>query len=261
MNHYMKTNYHTHTTRCKHAVGTEREYIEAAISMGMEVLGFADHVPCPFTDGYVSTIRMDMEQADEYVHSIRSLAREYEGTIRLLVGFEAEYTPEFFDAQMEMLHRVNGDYLIMGQHFLGRESDGTYTGAPTKNDDFLKGYVDTVIAGMETGAFLYLAHPDLINYEGTDGVYEQEMTRLCEALYDLRIPLEINLQGLLQHRHYPAERFWQIAGRIGNRVVLGVDAHNPSQICEQGVYERAMRMAEKYALKIEEIDPGSICGY
>ncbi|MCD8337471.1 MAG: histidinol-phosphatase [Lachnospiraceae bacterium] len=252
MNHYMKANYHTHTIRCKHAEGSERDYIEAAISMGMEVLGFADHIPCPFPDGYVSTIRMDMEQADEYVNTIRSLAREYEGKIRLFAGFEAEYTPEFFDEQMEMLHRVKGDYLIMGQHFLGREPYGAYTGAPAENDVFLKEYVDTVIAGMETGAFLYLAHPDLINYEGADAVYEREMTRLCEALYDLRIPLEINLQGLLQHRHYPAERFWQIAGRIGNRVVLGVDAHNPSQICELGVYDEAMRMAGKYGLKVEE---------
>ncbi|MCD8397960.1 MAG: histidinol-phosphatase [Lachnospiraceae bacterium] len=252
MNHYMKANYHTHTTRCKHAEGAERDYIEAAISMGLEVLGFADHIPCPFTDGYVSNIRMDMEQADEYVSTIRSLAHEYEGKIRLLVGFEAEYTPEYFDAQTELMRRVKGDYLIMGQHFLGHEPDGTYTGAATKSDEFLKGYVDTVIAGMETGAFLYLAHPDLINYEGEETVYEQEMTRLCEALYDLRIPLEINLQGLLQHRHYPAERFWRIVGRTGNRVVLGVDAHHPAQICEQGVYDRAMRMVEKYGLKVEE---------
>ncbi|MCD7955583.1 MAG: histidinol-phosphatase [Lachnospiraceae bacterium] len=252
MNHYMKANYHTHTIRCKHAEGSERDYIEAAISMGMEVLGFADHIPCPQQDGYVSTIRMDMEQADEYVSTIRALAREYEGRIRLLAGFEAEYTPEIFEEQMEMVHRVKADYLIMGQHFLGRESDGTYVGTPTKSDAFLKEYVDTVITGMETGEFLYQAHPDMINYEGPDTVYEREITRLCKALYDLHIPLEINLQGLLQHRHYPSERFWKIVGRVGNRVVLGVDAHHPSQICEQKVYDRAMQMAKTYGLRVEE---------
>ncbi|MCD8119798.1 MAG: histidinol-phosphatase [Lachnospiraceae bacterium] len=253
MNHYLKANYHTHTIRCKHAEDSERDYIEAAISMGLETLGFADHIPCPFPDGFVSTIRMDMAQADEYVQTIRSLAREYEGKIRLLVGFEAEYMPEFFDAQIEMLHRVGGDYLIMGQHFLGREPYAAYTGAPTKSDDFLKSYVDSIIAGMETGEFLYLAHPDLIRYEGPDAVYERQMTRLCEALYDLHIPLEINLLGLMQHRHYPTERFWQIPGRIGNRVVLGVDAHKASQICAQDAYDRAMRMAGKFGLKVEEI--------
>ena len=38
-------NYHTHTIRCKHAVGTEREYIEAAISERFKILGFSDHTP------------------------------------------------------------------------------------------------------------------------------------------------------------------------------------------------------------------------
>ena len=39
----MFSNLHTHTTRCRHAFGTEREYIEAAITQGIRVLGFSDH--------------------------------------------------------------------------------------------------------------------------------------------------------------------------------------------------------------------------
>ena len=31
---FLKANYHTHTYRCQHAYGSEREYIEAAIRMG-----------------------------------------------------------------------------------------------------------------------------------------------------------------------------------------------------------------------------------
>ena len=45
-------NYHTHTTRCNHAMGTEREYIETAISEGFEILGFSDHTPQPYPAGY-----------------------------------------------------------------------------------------------------------------------------------------------------------------------------------------------------------------
>ena len=41
----MRANYHTHTPRCRHAVGSEREYIEQAIEAGMEILGFSDHTP------------------------------------------------------------------------------------------------------------------------------------------------------------------------------------------------------------------------
>ena len=46
-------NYHSHTPRCNHAHGEEREYIETAIKAGYSVLGFSDHSPQVF-DGYVA---------------------------------------------------------------------------------------------------------------------------------------------------------------------------------------------------------------
>ena len=41
----MTENYHTHTYRCGHAVGTERDYVEAALKAGIRTLGFSDHTP------------------------------------------------------------------------------------------------------------------------------------------------------------------------------------------------------------------------
>ena len=41
----MKNNYHTHTTRCFHAVGQDEDYVRAAIDGGFDLLGFADHAP------------------------------------------------------------------------------------------------------------------------------------------------------------------------------------------------------------------------
>ena len=43
----MLANYHTHTTRCRHAVGADREYVKAAIESGVKILGFSDHAPFP----------------------------------------------------------------------------------------------------------------------------------------------------------------------------------------------------------------------
>ena len=42
------TNYHTHTSRCKHAQGTDRDYVQQAVDSGYQVLGFTDHVAGPF---------------------------------------------------------------------------------------------------------------------------------------------------------------------------------------------------------------------
>ena len=44
----MRANYHAHTWRCSHAKGTERDYVEAALDRGLEILGFSDHTPYPF---------------------------------------------------------------------------------------------------------------------------------------------------------------------------------------------------------------------
>ena len=64
----MLTNYHTHTTRCGHAEGTEEEYILTALRCGYRVLGFSDHTPWAYaTPGFVSRIRMLPSQPDDYV--------------------------------------------------------------------------------------------------------------------------------------------------------------------------------------------------
>ena len=79
MNDYKekKCNFHSHTVRCQHATGEEREYVEQAISEGFEMLGFSDHSPYLFKNGYVSHIRMEMSELEGYVNTIEALKKEY----------------------------------------------------------------------------------------------------------------------------------------------------------------------------------------
>lgn len=247
---FLTANYHAHTYRCQHAYGTEREFVEAAIDMGIREFGFSDHVPCPYKDDYVSGIRMTMAQAPEYVQTIRRLGEEYKDDIRLYVGFEAEYIPEFYEEQMRMVRALGCDYLIMGQHFWKNEKEGPYSGTPTEDESRIRTYVDTVIEGMQTGSFLYLAHPDLINYQGLDSVYDWEMTRLCKAMKEMDIPLELNILGMGEGKHYPTERFWKIPGEVGNSVILGLDAHCVQHIIDRESWEKCMKLVDKYELKL-----------
>ena len=66
----MIANYHTHTWRCRHADGTEREYVERTIEGGLKILGFSDHSPYPFPDGYDSGMRMRLDQVTRILKSI-----------------------------------------------------------------------------------------------------------------------------------------------------------------------------------------------
>ena len=250
MKPYLIANYHSHTTRCKHARGTMEEYVQAAIDSGIQIFGFSDHVPCPFKNAYESGIRMRMQEAESYISDVRELQQKYAGKIKLLAGFETEYLPQFFDEQTALFDKLGVDYMIMGQHFLEDEQKGPYTGSPTKSDAFLKAYVDHVIEGMGTGRFAYLAHPDLIHYIGDSKIYEREIRRMCKALKEMHIPLEINLLGLLEHKHYPREDFWAIAGSVGNDVILGIDAHWPEQIGDIDTYRKALELVKKYNLNL-----------
>lgn len=240
----MKANYHTHTTRCQHAFGEDREYVEEAIQAGIRTLGFSDHCPWIYKDNYVSNIRMTAEETDGYFSSLENLRREYKKDIQIYIGFESEYLPELMDAQDTFLKDYPVDYMILGQHFLDHESDYNYSGRMADDEKRLIRYVDLCIEGAKSGRYVYLAHPDLMYYTGPEKIYQREMERLCKAMKKMNIPLEYNLLGLAIHRNYPDHRFWQIARKIGNLVIFGVDAHRPEQFADRQTFELAKQQCQ-----------------
>ena len=160
----MLANYHTHTSRCRHAVDCDREYVENAAKSGMRVLGFSDHCPWIFPDGYVSGTRMLPSQLDGYFASLTDLKREYKDDITIYIGFESEYIPELMESQNRLLADYPVDYMIIGEHFTEREPIGMYTGFESTDDAWLEKYISLCIEGIETGMYSYVAHPDLFNF-------------------------------------------------------------------------------------------------
>lgn len=246
----MKANYHTHTWRCNHASGTEREYIETAIEHGIEILGFSDHTPYPFPGGYTSSFRMHVDQIDDYVRTLEMLREAYRGDIEIHIGFEAEYYPAYFDDLLRLLEDYPIEYLLLGQHFLGNERGDTYSGVPTASEKKLARYVEQTKEAMETGRFAYFAHPDLFNFVGSSEVYDKYMRELCENAKTLRVPLEINFLGLYDGRNYPNPRFWKIAGEVGCDVIFGADAHAPGMVWNPWSLGQASEMVEQYGLHL-----------
>lgn len=252
----MTANYHTHTARCQHASGEDKEYVEAAIRAGMQVLGFSDHCPWIFPDGYVSHMRMRPDQLDDYFYSLEVLRREYAHDITIYIGFEAEYLPDLIEAQERLLTDYPVDYMILGEHFVANEMFASYTGAPNDSESDLENYIDLIIEGMETGKYSYVAHPDLFQFTGDDKVYEREFLRLCRYLKSHNVPVEINLLGIAEQRHYTSERFLKIAKQVGNSVIISYDAHTPEQLLQTSCLERGRRMAENLSLPVTEFLPG-----
>ena len=112
-------NYHTHTERCGHAHGGDEEFINRAIEAGIKYLGFSDHMPMIFPDGYESSYRVPMSEAESYVSDLRKLREKHRDKIRAyrekpkqsLAYKSTEYSRAFsYKAERDKRRRRKEDY-------------------------------------------------------------------------------------------------------------------------------------------------------
>lgn len=250
-------NYHTHTTRCRHAFGKDRDYVEKAIKAGITELGFSDHAPMLFPDKkYYSNFRMFPDQVEDYVNSINLLKAEYKGKIKIHLGFEIEYLPELFDKTASWLEDKGAEYFILGQHFTDNEYEdyAFYCGNKSFSTKKFDKYINQALEGLKTGKFLYIAHPDLFKFKGSTKIYKEKMTYFCKEIKKLGYPVEFNLLGFSQHRNYPDKRFWKIVSEVGLDVVIGFDAHSPEVFQNKKVYDDAVEYLNKLGIEPIELE-------
>ncbi|MCR5078363.1 MAG: histidinol-phosphatase [Bacilli bacterium] len=230
-------NYHSHTYRCGHATGQDEDYVLAAIKAGFKKMGFSDHVI--IKDCVQPNIRAPYGELEGYLHSVDILRRRYRGVIDIYTGFEAEYSPLLIPYYKELLSSGKVDYLIQGQHSVYEH--GGMVWYSRKFSDFktqVEHYVDDCVKGMESGVFLYLAHPDFFFI--FDHIWDENgvkaAKRIAEASIRNDIPLEVNMAkarlGITDcpsFHDYPSHDFWDIVSSYGCKVVFGVDAHAPRE--------------------------------
>ena len=250
-----RANFHTHTRRCGHAEGSDRDYAEAAIRAGFRVLGFSDHAPMPFPDGHESGFRVKKADTADYFASLAALREEYRGRVGLHIGLEVEYFPALFPAFLEYIRPFPVEYLILGQHFIWEEREGSGSFADTKDPARLAAYYENVLAGVQTGKFLYVAHPDVLHYTGDEAAYEALTRDFLQRLRPFGIPLEINRLGMSDGRIYPREAFWRLAGELGFEAVIGMDAHSPAALEDSVGEARCAELAARCGVRVVGLTP------
>ena len=233
----MLKNYHTHTARCGHAWGTDDEFIQAAIDAGYTTLGFSEHAPWPFADGYweIDTRqRIPMEKLDSYISDMQELKAKYADRIEIKIGLECEYFPQYFDWLKTVKPRLG--YLLLGVHCADHDEHLSHYYARSTKPEQVEEYLRCTLEGMESGLFAYLAHPELClaDYPQFDAVAEHMVHTICRKAKELDMPLEYNLYGVdKQYRGrqkglgYPCKIFWEAAAEHGCTAIIGVDAHRP----------------------------------
>ncbi len=260
---FVRANYHTHTARCRHAVGADAAYVEQAVCSGYRVLGFTDHMGWPFPGGYVSPIRMEASQLPEYAASILRLKEEYADRIHIHLGAECEYFPDFLPWLRGEQERLGLEYLILGIHSPPNEI-GVDQFACATTPCQLEEYTQLAIAGMESGLFSCLCHPDLPlkTYPRFDRWAEEMSRDICSAAKKLKLPLEYNLAGLRLRGAVPAgfgytsDEFWQIAADFGCTAVIASDAHDPAVLADTDAIDDARQALTAMGISVLDLLPG-----
>lgn len=228
---------HTHTYRCQHANGDVDDYARVAAAGGMTVLGMTDHTPLP--DGRWQDHRMRMAQLPEYIAKVRGCRVP---GLRVLLGLECDWAPEYASFYRDELLAHHGvDFLIAGCHFTpdGNAWVGSFDNLTTPAR--LRAYATQAVATMASGNFSFLTHPDLFGicnpcWNADTAACAEE---ICAASVSLGVPLEMNSHGIRKpwvpgeagpRPGYPWRPFWEVAARMGVRVVLSSDAHRPQDV-------------------------------
>lgn len=257
--HMLKRNYHTHTSRCGHAVGKDEEYVQAAVKAGLEVLGFSDHAayPAPFPSE-----RMNIEQVDDYCQSVLALKEKYRDQITIHLGMEVEC----YQTQWETLSRWRRkmDYCILGQHQL------TFNGASSYNivtPEELETYTDQIAYACSHALCDYIAHPDVCmwSYPVQDESVRAAAARIAGIAAKYDMPVELNCgsgvrYGKQQYSDglryaYPVRIFFEEFAKKNCRVIIGLDIHDPALFATDQYIDAALSVIEGIPCNIvEDID-------
>ncbi|PFH53503.1 hypothetical protein AMATHDRAFT_137612 [Amanita thiersii Skay4041] len=121
----MPYSHHSHSGEfCKHATGTLKDVVLAAINQGFEVYGLSEHVPrYRLLDLYPEEVGMSLETLEKQFHNFVEEAHRlkafYADRINLLVGLETEYITTADLSQLELLLENLGprvQYLVGSIH-------------------------------------------------------------------------------------------------------------------------------------------------
>ena len=240
----MNFDLHTHHFRCGHADGSIRDYIEAGITAGLDVIGISDHTPYFGSPSEQAFPRIAMAKSElvHYVEEVLALQKEYEGRIDVLLGIESDYFPEHAELYRKTLAAYPFDYVIGSVHSVDGNSifnKSRWKGLGPKQKLAAKAeYYRLIAESARSGMFQILGHIDAMkgNYPQFSEISApREIDEALNAISECGLAIEINTSGgtKLCGGWYPSDEILERALHFGVEVSFGSDAHKPSRVADQ----------------------------
>ena len=175
--------------------------------------------------------------------------------IRLFKGFECEYIKEEMEYYKYLKEELGYTFLILGQHCAGEH--GEVNCFDMKNGYEMRKYADSVCAGLETGEFMLLAHPDVVFTKYPvlwDADCDKAFAQIFKTCEKLKIPVEINTNGLRGDRGYPSRECMTFSKDYDLKYLIGSDCHDPRHMHDEWE-NRAVSWAKEIGIAVEELYP------
>jgi len=241
--------YHIHTNLCGHATGKMEQYVEKAIEIGLQEIGFSDHLP--FVDFERPGFAMKRSQLPLYVQEVEELREKYSNiTIRL--GIEVDYFPHLENEIAELLSQYPFDYVYGSVHFLEDWAFDSPYAFPQWNladvDGVYEQYIELLHQAAQTGLFDIMAHCDLVKIHGFRPARDMhsQWESLVKCFQENELATEINTAGLRKPvgEIYPSEEILELIKKYEIPIVFGSDAHRPQDVGRD--FDQAMNLALKF---------------
>jgi len=221
---------HNHTILCNHANDSMDEYIKKAIKKGIKIYGFSDHAPMNYDEKY----RMSFDEMNIYENWIDKVKEKYQDKIKILKGYEVDFTPE---VDKKVLER-NVDYLIGSVHFLdnwGFDNPEFLSEWQKRDvDDVYKEYFELIEKLAISKMFDIVGHLDLIKVFGYYPKCDVKIIakKAIEAIADEKMVVEINTAGIRKkiNEAYPSVELLEMIKKANIDITFGSDAHSKTQV-------------------------------
>ena len=111
--------------------------------------------------------------------------------LQIHLGFECEYGDKYLEYYHYLKKEKGIEYLILGQHLFFIDDELMWLSQSGTPEEMLKKYTNTLIEGMKTGLFTYIAHPDLFIrfFEKITPYVAKHIRMICIFAEKQKIPL------------------------------------------------------------------------
>ena len=203
-----------------------------ALRRGLKGIVFTCHSPMP--DNWWPSVRMRVDQLDEYIALIERARKAYEGRLDVRLGMETDFFPGYEWWAERLNERCDFHHVLGSVHFFSREYQAKFWQGDLL--EFQRTYFRHLAESAETGLFDTLAHPDLIKNQSPEDwnpdLIADDIAAALDRIARTGVAMELNTSGLHKkvREFNPGVSMLRLMQERGIPVVLGSDSHHPARV-------------------------------